>query len=76
MKYLKLYEDFMEGESLPGVDIKEDRYTGKNRIILIGPPTVGKSTVAEELSHKLRIEYVKLDKLQEQFGHGAANTIT
>jgi hypothetical protein len=23
----------MEGESLPGVDIKEDRYTGKNRII-------------------------------------------
>jgi hypothetical protein len=33
MKYLKLYEDFMEGESLPGVDIKEDRYTGKNRII-------------------------------------------
>jgi hypothetical protein len=70
MKYIKLYEDFMEGESLPGVDIKEDKYTGKNRIILIGPPTVGKSTVAEELSHKLRIEYVKLDKLQEQFGHG------
>ncbi len=70
MKYLKLYEDFMEGESLPGVDIKEDKYTGKNRIILIGPPTVGKSTVAEELSHKLRIEYVKLDKLQEKFGHG------
>jgi hypothetical protein len=23
MKYLKLYEDFMEDESLPGVDIKE-----------------------------------------------------
>ena len=70
MKYLKLYEDFME-ESLPGFDIpKADNYSGKNRIILIGPPTVGKSTVAEELSHKLRIEYVKLDKLQEQFGHG------
>ena len=71
MKYIKLYEDFMEGESLPGIDIpKDDKYAGKNRIILIGPPTVGKSTVAEELSHKLRIEYVKLDKLQEQFGHG------
>jgi len=23
MKYLKLYEDFMEGESLPGIDIKQ-----------------------------------------------------
>jgi shikimate kinase len=70
MKYLKLYEDFME-ESLPGFDIPKDyNYTGKNRIILIGPPTVGKSTVAEEISKKLGIEYVKLDELQEQFGHG------
>jgi DNA polymerase III delta prime subunit len=70
MKYLKLYEDFME-ESLPGFDIpKADNYSGKNRIILIGPPTVGKSTVAEEISKKLGIEYVKLDKLQEDFGHG------
>ena len=24
MKYLKLYEDFMEGESLPGIDIPKD----------------------------------------------------
>ena len=70
MKYLKLNEDFME-ESLPGFDIpKADNYSGKNRIILIGPPTVGKSTVAEEISKKLGIEYVKLDKLQEDFGHG------
>jgi len=70
MKYLKLYEDFME-ESLPGFNIpKADNYSGKNRIILIGPPTVGKSTVAEEISKKLGIEYVKLDKLQEDFGHG------
>ena len=70
MKYLKLYEDFME-ESLPGFNIpKDDNYSGKNRIILIGPPTVGKSTVAEEISKKLGIEYVKLDKLQEDFGHG------
>ena len=70
MKYLKLYEDFME-ESLPGFDIpKDDNYSGKNRIILIGPPTVGKSTVAEEISKKLGIEYVKLDELQERFGHG------
>jgi len=70
MKYLKLYEDFME-ESLPGFNIpKADNYSGKNRIILIGPPTVGKSTVTEEISKKLGIEYVKLDKLQEDFGHG------
>ncbi len=70
MKYLKLYEDFME-ESLPGFDIPKDyNYTGKNRIILIGPPTVGKSTVALEISKKLGIEYIKLDELQEQFGHG------
>ena len=45
----------MEGESLPGIDIpKDDKYAGKNRIILIGPPTVCKSTVAEELSHKIK----------------------
>jgi hypothetical protein len=70
MKYLKLYEDFME-ESLPGFDIpKDDNYSGKNRIVLIGPPTVGKSTVAEELANQLEIEYVKLDKMQEKFGDG------
>jgi len=45
-------------------------FKGTNRIILIGPPTVGKSTVAEELSNQLGIEYVQLDKLQDEFGHG------
>ena len=56
-----------------GLLIEEDgksNYKGTNRIILIGPPTVGKSTVAEELSNQLGIEYVKLDKLQEKFGYG------
>ena len=48
----------------------KSNYKGINRIILIGPPTVGKSTVAEELSNQLGIEYVKLDKLQEKFGYG------
>ena len=48
----------------------EDKLSGLNRIILIGPPTVGKSTVAEELSKQLNIEYVKLDKIQEKFGYG------
>ena len=48
----------------------KSNYKGTNRIILIGPPTVGKSTVAEELSNQLGIEYVKLDKLQDEFGYG------
>jgi len=48
----------------------KSNYNGINRIILIGPPTVGKSTVAEELSNQLGIEYVQLDKLQDEFGHG------
>jgi hypothetical protein len=49
---------------------KTSYYKGTNRIILIGPPTVGKSTVSEELANQLRIEYVKLDKMQEKFGDG------
>ena len=49
---------------------KTSEFKGTKRIILIGPPTVGKSTVAEELSKELNIEYVKLDKLQEKFGYG------
>jgi hypothetical protein len=49
---------------------KTSDYKGTNRIILIGPPTVGKSTVTEELSNQLGIEYVKLDKMQEKFGDG------
>lgn len=48
MKYLKLYEDFMEGESLPGVDIPSKQNTsklilmedrGKDKNILIIPGT-------------------------------------
>jgi len=49
MKYLKLYEDFMEGESLPGVDIPTSDETfshlillenrGKDKNILIIPGT-------------------------------------
>jgi len=66
VKYLKLYTKFNEKKDTT----KEVDFSKKNRIILIGPPTVGKSTVAEELSKKLGIEYVKLDKLQEEFGHG------
>ena len=70
---MNLQENIQRIKSMMGLiteNKKTSDYKGTNRIILIGPPTVGKSTVAEELSHKLRIEYVKLDKLQEQFGHG------
>ena len=49
---------------------KTSDYKGTNRIVLIGPPTVGKSTVSEELANQLGIEYVKLDKMQEKFGDG------
>ena len=49
---------------------KTSDYKGTNRIVLIGPPTVGKSTVSEELANQLGIEYVKLDKMQEKFGYG------
>jgi hypothetical protein len=45
-------------------------YAGNKRIILIGPPTVGKSTIATELSKQLEIEYVILDKLQQDYGYG------
>ena len=61
---MRLQEDINRIKQMMGLLIEEDRksYSGKNRIILIGPPTVGKSTVAEELSSQLGIEYVKLDK--------------
>jgi shikimate kinase len=52
MKYLKLYEDFMEDESLPDVD---------KPIILIGPQGTGKSTTARALSKKLGIPLVTTD---------------
>jgi hypothetical protein len=69
---MNLQENIQRIKEVMGLITEEEqeKYSGKNRIILIGPPTVGKSTVAEELSNKLGIEYVKLDKLQEKFGYG------
>jgi hypothetical protein len=70
---MNLQEQISRMKSMMGLineNIKTSQYTGTNRIILIGPPTVGKSTVAEELANQLGIEYVKLDKLQEKFGYG------
>ena len=55
MKYLKKYEIF-EAK-------KEKKYTGENRIILLGPPTVGKSTISKALGEKLGLETISLDKL-------------
>ena len=70
---MNLQEEIQRIKQIMGLLIEEDgksNYKGTNRIILIGPPTVGKSTVAEELSNQLGIEYVKLDELQEKFGYG------
>jgi adenylate kinase family enzyme len=55
MRYLKKYELFEKKE--------EEKYTGKNRIILLGPPTVGKSTISGALGEKLGLESISLDKL-------------
>jgi hypothetical protein len=70
---MNLQENIQRIKEMMGLlteDENNSDYKGINRIILIGPPTVGKSTVAEELSNQLGIEYVQLDKLQEKFGHG------
>jgi hypothetical protein len=70
---MNLQENIQRIREMMGLLTEEEgksNYKGTNRIILIGPPTVGKSTVAEELSNQLGIEYVKLDKLQEKFGYG------
>jgi shikimate kinase len=63
MKYLKLYEDFMEGESLPGIDIPKDKVSSyqSKPIILIGPQGSGKSTTAKALAKKLGIPLVETD---------------
>jgi len=54
MKYLKLYEDFMEDESLPGVDIKETNIEELSKpskqILLDGTSSSGKSAALKELS--------------------------
>jgi shikimate kinase len=55
MKYLKKYEIF-EAK-------KEKKYTGENRIILLGPPTVGKSTISKELGKELGMEVLCLDEI-------------
>ena len=46
MRYLKKYELFEKKE--------EEKYTGKNRIILLGPPSMGKSTISKELRIMIR----------------------
>jgi hypothetical protein len=54
MKYLKLYEDFMGGESLPGVDIKETNFEElpkpSKQILLDGTSSSGKSVAMKNLS--------------------------
>jgi len=60
MKYLKKYELFEKKE--------EKKFTGKNRIILLGPPTIGKSTISKALGEKLDLEVISLDMLQKKFG--------
>jgi shikimate kinase len=57
MRYLKKYELFEK---------KEEKYTGKNRIILLGPPTVGKSTISKYLGKELGMEVLCLDKVNEE----------
>ena len=54
MRYLKKYELFEK---------KEEKYTGKNRIILLGPPTIGKSTISKELGKELGMEVLCLDEI-------------
>lgn len=60
MKYLTNYNLFEAKE--------EKKYTGVQRIILLGPPTVGKSTISKELSKELGLEIVSLDMNQGKFG--------
>jgi hypothetical protein len=60
MKYLESYKLF-EAK-------KEKKYTGKNRIILLGPPTIGKSTISKELGKELGLEVISLDMNQMKFG--------
>ena len=55
MKYLESYKLF-EAK-------KEKKYTGKNRIILLGPPSIGKSTISKELGKELGLEILHLDIL-------------
>ena len=75
---MNLQENIHRIKDMMGLLTEEEgksNYKGTNRIILIGPPTVGKSTVAEELSKKLDIEYVPLDELQEEYGYGSGKEL-
>jgi ribosome-interacting GTPase 1 len=46
---MNLNENIYRIKQMMGLLVEEEQkgYSGTNRIILIGPPTVGKSTVAE-----------------------------
>lgn len=75
---MNLQENIHRIKQVMGLLTEEEgksNYEGTNRIILIGPPTVGKSTVTEELSKELDIEYVKLDKLQEEYGYSSGKEL-
>jgi len=68
---MNLNENISRLKELMGLITEQvTNYGGNKRIILIGPPTVGKSTIATELSNQLGIEYVRLDKLQQDYGYG------
>jgi shikimate kinase len=68
---MNLQENISRVKGLMGLITEQvTNYSGNKRIILIGPPTVGKSTIATELSNQLGIEYVRLDKLQQDYGYG------
>ena len=75
---MNLQENIHRIKQVMGLLTEEEgksNYKGTNRIILIGPPTIGKSTVAEEISKKLDIEYVQLDKLQGEYGYGSGKEL-
>ena len=61
MKYLQSYRVF---------EAKTQKYSQKDRIILLGAPTIGKSTISKELCKKLGLEAISLDELQADFGYG------
>jgi len=61
MKYLQSYRVF---------EAKTQKYSQKDRIILLGAPTIGKSTISKELGEKLGLEAISLDELQADFGYG------
>ncbi|NBU81290.1 MAG: hypothetical protein EBS55_06550 [Flavobacteriaceae bacterium] len=66
MKHLKSFRVF---------EAKTQKYSQEDRIIILGPPTIGKSTISKELGKKLGLEVISLDKLQHEFGYGDENEI-